>query len=128
MADEQQDTDSGARTASSDTMRRIGLAVFLAGVAMIIMVFVWAYGLFGSIDTEIAEVFTTPAVTNPAAASTTEASEASPPAVAVAAPSSGPSLTQTAAALGLKLIFLALMAWAGALVAGKGVAMTRRRP
>ncbi len=128
MADEQHHTDSGRRDVSSDTVRLVGLVVFLAGVAMIIMVFVWAYALFSNIDTEITQTPTQPAVTSPAAAPDTEAPAATPPAVTVAAPSSGPSLAQTAAALGLKLIFLAVMAWAGALVAGKGVEMTRRRP
>ncbi len=128
MADKQHNTDSGGRAVSSDTTRLVGLVVFLAGVAMIIMVFVWAYGLFSNIDTEIAQVPAQPAVTNPAAAPDTQAPVATPPAVTVAAPSSGPSLAQTGAALGLKLIFLAVMAWAGSLVAGKGVEMTRRRP
>ena len=128
MADEQHNTGAGRPTLSSDTMRLIGLVVFLGGVAMIIMVFAWTYTLFSGMDTRIAQVATSVAVNHPAVAGDMETPEATPPAVAVASPSSGPSLAQTATALGLKLVVLAVMAWAGALVAGKGVEMTRHRP
>ncbi len=128
MAEDERNIEATRAGISSDMMRIIGLLVFLAGAVMIIMVFAWGYALLNTIDSEISQPSTTARAINPAALAGSETAEAPPPHVAIAAPSSGPSLLQVAAATGLKLIVMVVMAWAGALVAGKGATMARRQP
>jgi len=116
------------RAIIGDTPRLVGLMVFLGGIAMIVMVFVWAYALYGSVGDELNRVAIsqgTP-MTNPAAGDNEQPPNAPAEKVTVAAPRSGTSLAHVAMLFALKLIFLALMAWAGGLVATRGVAMTRR--
>jgi len=119
--------ETGRRAITSDTPRLVGLVVFLGGIAMIVMVFVWAYALYSSVGDELNQVAISQAIptTNPAAG---EPPSAPAEQVTVAAPTSATSLADVAAVFALKLVFLALMAWAGALVATKGVAMTRQGP
>jgi len=119
---------TGRSTIISDPPRLVGLAVFLGGIVMIVLVFVWAYALFESVGEELNQIAisqTAPA-TNPAASDKPPSAPAEQ--VTVAAPTSGTSLADVAAVFALKLIFLALMAWAGGLVASKGVAMTKQSP
>ncbi len=127
MGEDEHNVEATRAGISSDMMRIIGLLVFLAGVVMIIMVFAWGYALLSTIDSEISQLSTPARAVNPAALAGSETAEAAPPQVAIAAPSSGPSLLQVAAVIGLKLIVMVVMAWAGALVAGKGAAMARRQ-
>ena len=122
--------ETGRRTILSDPSRLVGLAVFLGGIVMIVLVFIWAYALFDSVGDELNQVAisqTVPA-TNPAASDSKQPSNAPAEQVTVAAPTSGTGLADVAAVLALKLLFLALMAGAGGLVASKGVAMTKQSP
>ena len=122
--------ETGRRGITSDTPRLVGLMVFLGGIAMIVMVFVWAYALYGSVGDELNQVAINQATptANPATSNRDRPPSASAEQVTVAAPTSGTSLVDVAAVFALKLLFLALMAWAGGLVATKGVAMTRQSP
>jgi len=115
------------RRITSDTPRLVGLMVFLGGIAMIVMVFVWAYALYSSVGDELNQVAISqaPPVTNPAASDSDQPPNVPAEKVTVAAPKSGPSLAHVALLFGFKLVFLALMGWAGGLVATKGMAMTR---
>ncbi len=111
-----------------DTPRLVGLMVFLGGIAMIVMVFVWAYALYSSVDDELNQVAISQATptTNPAARDNEQPPNVSAEKITVAVPRSGRSLAHVAMLFGFKLVFLALMGWAGGLVATKGMAMTRR--
>jgi len=97
---------------------------------MIVMVFVWAYALYSSVGDELNQVAISQAIptTNPAATDSDQPPSVPAEQVTVAAPTPGTSLADVAASFALKLLFLALMAWAGGLVATKGVAMTRQSP
>ena len=110
---------------SGDTMRLIGLLIFLAGVVMIVLVFAWTYRLFGTIDSSFTQVSNTAPVTNPAVTAATTTPGPVPPELTVASPSPGPSVLDLLAAFGLRLVVLALMAWVGALVAARGADMAR---
>ena len=128
MASTSNEKETGRQAITGDTPRLVGLVVFLGGIAMIVMVFLWAYALYSSVGDELNQVAISQAIptTNPAAGDKPPSAPAEQ--VTVAAPTSGTSLADVAAAFALKLVFLALMAWAGALVATKGVAMTRQSP
>ena len=130
MASTSDEKETGRQAITGDTPRLVGLMVFLGGIAMIVMVFVWAYALYSSVGDELNQVAISQAIptTNPAATDSDQPPSAPAEQVTVAAPTSGTSLADVAAVFGLKLVFLALMAWAGALVATKGVAMTRQSP
>ena len=102
----------------------LGLIVFAAGILMLILVFRWSYGLFDSIDEEIGKAGVTAAETesDPEAGST-------PP--AAPADSESPTLAQVAAVVGLRILVLFVMGYAGSLVATKGaqlLAAHRARP
>ena len=125
MPDAQHDKGTRRVTLSDDTMRLIGLLIFLAGVVMIVLVFAWTYRLFGTIDSSFTQVSNTAPVTNPAVTAATATPGPVPPEVTVVSPSPGPSVLDLLAAFGLKLVVLALMAWVGALVAARGADMAR---
>ncbi len=98
----------------------LGIFVFLAGIAMIVLVFTWGYGLFQSIDNEMFGVSYVSGLSTPAADGATANAAAD---VAAATPG-GPSLLATGAVLALKLIALLVLGWLGAMVASKGAEMT----
>lgn len=127
MSDKSGTPQTNREPMSNGTTRLIGLLVFLAGVAMIALVFIWAYGLFSSAGQEFSKVTvtqTTP-VPSPATAGG-EVTETTTEAVTVATPSSGISLTEVGATFAVKLAFLVLMAWVGTLVASKGAQMAKQ--
>ncbi len=128
MTSTSNDEETGCRAVTGDTPRLVGLMVFLGGIAMIVMVFVWAYALYGSVDAKLNQVAISRAIptTNPAATDSDQPPSAPAQPVIVAAPASGTSLIDVGAMFALKSVFLALMAWAGALVATKGVSMTKQ--
>ncbi len=130
MTSTSDEKETGRQAITGDTPRLVGLVVFLGGIAMIVMVFLWAYALYSSVGGELNQVAISQAIpaTNPAAGDSDQPPSAPAEQVTVAAPTSGTSLVDVAAVFALKLLFLALMAWAGALVATKGVAMTRQSP
>ncbi len=106
----------------------VGLLVFAIGILMMVMVFWWAYQLLTSIDTQIAQVRATPAVTTPAVPGPPSGSETPAPQTVVAQPRPGFTLAQVAAAIGLKLVGLAALAYIGALVAAKGAQLVSAVP
>jgi len=130
MSSTSDEQGTGHRAITRDTPRLVGLIVFLAGIAMIVMVFVWAYALYSSAGDELNQVAISQATptTNPAAGDSEQPPNAPAEQVTVAAPTAGTSLADVAAVFAFKVVFLALMAWAGGLVASKGVAMTRQSP
>lgn len=110
------------------TNSRIGLIVFALGIIMLGVVFWWGYQFLGSIDTQIAQVRTTPAVTTPAAESTEGDLQLTSPETVVAQPRPGLSLGQVAVMIGLKLVGLIVLAYVSALVAAKGAQLAGSSP
>ena len=82
----------------------------------------------GSIDTQIAQIRTAPAVTTPASAPDSAAGLALSPETAVAQPRPGLSLGQAAATIILKLVGLIVLAYVSALVAAKGAQLAGSSP
>ncbi len=130
MTSTSNEQESGHQAITGDTPRLVGLLVFFGGIAMIVMVFLWAYALYNSVGDELNQIAISQAIptTHPAAGDSERPPSATTEEVTVATPRSGTSLVGVATVFALKLLFLALMAWAGALVASKGVAMTRQSP
>ncbi len=102
----------------SATGTAVGLVVFLAGVVMVVMVFVWGYNLFESIDDQMLSVHY--------AADLGPQQPAGEQPVAVANPG-GPTLASVGVVLGLKFLALLVLGWLGAMVASKGAEMTGAR-
>jgi hypothetical protein len=108
--------DSQEKRASTTTLDRLGMAggfiVFLVGVALIGLVFMWSYHLFTSIE----------ALIDSAAPHSSSASSASP----------SRTLGQVAAIIGLKAGLLLVLGYCGGLLATKGAQMAAathgRRP
>jgi len=61
--------ETGGRAMTGATPRLVGLIVFLGGIVMIVMVFLWAYALYGSVGDELNQVAISQAIPtiNPAA-------------------------------------------------------------
>jgi hypothetical protein len=92
----------------------LGILVFLAGIAMIITVFLWGYELFVSMDEEVLGVRYVGGLT---------AQQSAPGGDVASAEPGGPGLAEIAAVLGFKFIALLVLGWLGAMVAGKGAQM-----
>ena len=104
----------------------VGLLVFLAGIAMVVLVFFWTYSLFSGVDQQIAQVKPAPAATSgPASPATPEA--AKPPKIVVASPRPGPTLADVSVTLLLKLVALFVLGWVASLVAARGAALATGR-
>ncbi len=96
----------------------LGLLVFLCGIGMIVLVFIWTFHLFTSLDEELTGSSVTQVVSPPRTGETANRDEGTSGPV-VAKPE-GPSLAQNAAKLALKLLCLLILALCGSLVAAKG--------
>ncbi len=131
MAGEQQAAERGAK-AFDIVGGIVGLLVFLAGIAMIVMVFSWVRGVFDGVDQQVQEVRTARAAAAAAEAAAqaeaealSEMEEAGEPAGAsqttvLATPHQGPTIADVGVAVGLKMLGLLVLGWLGALVASKG--------
>jgi hypothetical protein len=130
VADDQQAGDGGAR-AFDIVGGVIGLLVFLAGIAMIILVFTWVRGVFEDVDSQVQQVRSARAAAAQAEAEAeaaqaealdAEADEGAGEAadVVAATPNQGPTIGEVGATVGLKMIGLLVLGWLGALVASKG--------
>ena len=126
MADEQQASDGRAR-AFDVVGGVIGLLVFLAGIAMIILVFTWVRGVFDDVDAQIQQVRTARVAAEAAQAEAqAQAADAGDdtdqPAedAVVATPNKGPTIADVGITVGLKMLGLLVLGWLGALVASKG--------
>lgn len=97
-----------------------GLLIFLVGVGLLVMVFVWAHELYKGVDAPMFGVH--PVSEQPQVAGTPKAAPL-PPGAVKAEPGTVRALTPAAMALLAKLLALIVMAWVGALVAGKGIAL-----
>jgi hypothetical protein len=121
---------SPAATVESRAMgvaaQAVGLLVFLAGVAMIALVFSWTYGVFSGVDQQIAQV--KPAAAAAAGPVLPEKSDnAKPPRVVIASPRVGPTLAEVSVTLLIKLVALFVLGWVASLVAARGAALATGR-
>ncbi|MGC9319964.1 MAG: hypothetical protein ACP5KN_18175 [Armatimonadota bacterium] len=110
----------------------IGILVFVAGIAMIIMVFTWVRGVFDGVDEQVQQVRSARAAAAAQEAATSaerepaEAPEAAAPepgsssASVVASPNQGPTIADVGVTIALKMLGLLVLGWLGALVASKG--------
>ncbi len=107
----------------------MGIVVFIAGIAMIVMVFGWVRGIFDGVDEQVQQVRAArvqAAAEREAQAAADAAAEANPegPAsaghVVVATPNEGPTIADVGLTVGLKMLGLLVLGWLGALVASKG--------
>ena len=124
MADQAKEPPRSAFRGADAFGVSLGLIVFAAGILMLVLVFRWSYGLFDSIDEEIAKA----QVAAPPAASDPEDNSPAPP---TSGGPDSPSLAQVAAIIGLRILVLFVMGYAGSLVATKGaqlLAAHRARP
>ena len=104
----------------------LGLLVFLAGIAMIVLVFTWVHDIFQGIDQQVgaahqayvADLAARQQASEAEAGADTGESPEEP--VVVATPGGGPTLPEIAATLALKMLGLLVLGWLGALVAAKG--------
>ena len=87
----------------------LGLLVFLAGIAMIVVVFTMVRGVFDGVDQQMAAVRLASAQ---AAAQATDA--------VTATPGAGPTFSEVGITVGLKMLGLLVLGWLGALVSSKG--------
>lgn len=124
MADEQRASNGGAR-AFDIVGGVIGLLVFIAGIAMIILVFTWVRDVFDTVDTQVQQVRTARVQAEAAGAEAAAEAQAAGDEVAeedvvVATPYEGPTIADVGITVGLKIIGLLVLGWLGALVASRG--------
>jgi len=116
---------TGPRPGSPELGYALGLVVFAAGIALMLLAFFWGYQLFRGVDEQLARVPKT------AAAKPTPATEKSvergrptsekPAQVVEAKPQpAGPSLVEVLIGIAVKLAVLMVLAWIGGLTAGRG--------
>lgn len=98
------------------TNQVIGLLVFLAGIALLIMVFLAAYRLYEGIGGEMMGV---KAATAPPQVPGTPPAEPGP-GVVVAQPGQGPSLATVLTLFAARLIALLVLGWLAAMLASRG--------
>jgi len=106
----------------------VGLLVFLAGIAMIILVFTWVREVFDGIDQQVHSAHQAH-VASLAAQEEEQEQEGQPAGgsgesgaseVVTARPGAGPTIAEVAATITLKMLGLLILGWLGALVAAKG--------
>ncbi|MFW5868546.1 MAG: hypothetical protein ACOCX2_12055 [Armatimonadota bacterium] len=126
MADEQRASDGGAK-AFDIVGGVVGLLVFIAGIAMIVIVFTWVRDVFDSVDTQVQEVRVARTQAEMAAAEAQAEAELAGETmsdededVVVATPNEGPTIGDVGITIGLKMLGLLILGWLGALVASKG--------
>ncbi len=104
----------------------MGILVFIAGIAMIVMVFGWVRGVFEGVDDQVQQIRTARVQAAAQAAADVAVADAAnpgaePPAQAVVAtPNQGPTIADVGLTVGLKMLGLLVLGWLGALVASKG--------
>lgn len=89
----------------------LGLLVFLAGIAMIVVVFTMVHGVFDGVDQQMAAV---------RVASAQAAQDAQATDTITATPGAGPTFSEVGITIGLKILGLLVLGWLGALVSSKG--------
>lgn len=125
MSDDQRAADGSAR-AFDLAGGIVGILVFIAGIAMIVMVFGWVRGVFEGVDDQVQQIRTARVQAAAQAAADVAVADAAnpgaePPAQAVVAtPNQGPTIADVGLTVGLKMLGLLVLGWLGALVASKG--------
>jgi len=124
VPDEQRPSDGGAK-AFDIVGGVVGLLVFIAGIAMIVMVFGWVRGVFDDVDAEVQKVRSARVAAESAAAeaearATAESEDGATGDVVVATPNKGPTIAELGLTVGLRMLGLLVLGWLGALVASKG--------
>ncbi len=92
----------------------LGLLVFLAGIAMIVVVFTMVRGVFDGVDQQMAAV----RVASAQAAQAAQGTQATD--TITATPGAGPTFSEVGITIGLKMLGLLTLGWLGALVSSKG--------
>ncbi len=115
MHDESRDAGRAPGAAADALGRVVGLLVFLAGIVLLVVVFVWAYQLFDRVDEYIDSAAPAQVAQNP----NQDGNVAPPP--APAPPSR--TLAQVAAIIGLKLLAVFALGYCASLVAGRGAGL-----
>lgn len=114
----------------------IGIIVFLAGIAMIVLVFTSVRGVFDGVDAQVQQARLSQARAAARAAEAEAAAEAGSEeqsgevedgegapgasAAVVAEPYDGPTIADVGITIGLKMLGLLVLGWLGALVASRG--------
>lgn len=130
MSDDQRAGDGGAR-AFDLAGGIVGILVFIAGIAMIVMVFGWVRGIFDGVDEQVQRVRSArvqaaaaqreaQVAADAAAGDATDQGAAPPVQAVVATPNEGPTVADVGLTVGLKMLGLLVLGWLGALVASKG--------
>ena len=107
------------------TNQVLGLLILAGGIALLLLVFMWAYHLYLGIGGEMVGV--KPAVQAPVVPGTA-AVPAPPPGTLTAAPGSGTQPVTAALILFARLCALLVMGWLAGLLASKGVALATGAP
>jgi len=125
VSDEQRPSDGGAK-AFDIVGGVVGLLVFIAGIAMIVMVFGWVRGVFDDVDAQVQKVRSA-RIEAQSAAAQAEADaaaaaddDAAARDIVVATPNKGPTVADVGLTIGLKMLGLLVLGWLGALVASRG--------
>lgn len=108
--------------------KALGLLVFLAGIAMIILVFTWVREVFDAIDEQVhsahqahvASLAAREQEQEQADESAGGSGEKGAAQVVTARPGAGPTIAEVGATIALKMLGLLILGWLGALVAAKG--------
>ena len=122
MADGQRPADGGAK-AFDIVGGVVGLLVFIAGIAMIVLVFTWVRDIFDGVDAQVQEVRSARIQAEMAAAAAQAEArneDAEGGEVVVVTPNQGPTIADVGVTVGLKILGLLVLGWLGALVASKG--------
>jgi len=122
VADGQRPADGGAK-AFDIVGGVVGLLVFIAGIAMIVLVFTWVRDIFDGVDAQVQEVRSARIQAEMAAAAAQAEArneDAEGGEVVVATPNQGPTIADVGVTVGLKILGLLVLGWLGALVASKG--------
>ncbi|HEY3398606.1 MAG TPA: hypothetical protein VGM19_13205 [Armatimonadota bacterium] len=109
----------------------VGLLVFVAGVALMLLAFYWGYLMLKTVDEQIQRVQVTKPVATPATTAAPKAAagkETKPAEVAVAKPTTeGPTLIVVAVGAVLKLVILLVLAAIGGMTASRGAQLAQIR-
>jgi len=103
----------------------LGLLVFLGGVALLAVVFLWAYRLYEGLDASLMQVQPAPVR---AVVPGLAPGPGLPPGTTTARPQPQRSLPSLAVSLVAKLLILLVMGWVGAMIASKGIGLAVGAP
>ncbi len=117
--------DAAVNQPSHVLNQAVGLLVFLAGVALLALVFWWAYRLYDGLDASLLGVQAGPV--RPAVSGLVPAAPL-PSGTLTARPEARVALSPLALVLVAKLLVLLVMGWIGGLIASKGIGLATGPP